>query len=232
MVAVFAIVSQRMGLHPKIAAPVKKIYQVAFFFGYILVSSIARADTPEAVDQRTKKLSSLLPELLGFKFANPGPETAILASTGSSSLPNEDFGQVVMMPKFIVMANRNVPREEEMLTEYGRVQYAKKKFTTPLYRATFGPLAQIAGFYFNFFTILNGWHPSEAEAMTLYRESERVRIVSEFDDLSRLEGLGNPYAGEEFGRMRWEVWRTGVDSLYWDNPYVGCSGFHINWRRR
>ena len=222
-----------MGLHPKIAAPVKKIYQVAFFLGYILVSSIARADTPEAVDQRTKKLSTLSPELLGFKYANPGPETANLASPGSASLANVDFGEVVTMPNFVVVAYRSFPQEREMLTEYGLVQYAKKKFTTPLYRATFGPLAQIAAYYFNFFSILNGWHPSDAEAMTLYRESERVRILSEFDDLSRLEGIGNPHAGEEFRRMRWEVSHTGLDSLYWNNPYVGCSaGIHIDWRGR
>jgi hypothetical protein len=213
----------------------KGISQVVLFLGFILISSIARAGAPDAVEatqEPTKKFSFLSPELLSIRFADPGPETPYLASTGSFNLPlNEDFGKIVIMPKFIVMTRRNLPVEREMLTDYGRVQFAKKIFTTPLYRATFGPLSQIATYYFNFLSILNGWHPNDAEAMTLYRESERVRILSEFDDLSRLEGLGDPHAGAEFIRMRSEVWRTGFNSLYWD-PFAGAAGFHVTLRKR
>ena len=214
--------------------PMKEMFRVSLFLGFILISSIARAVASDAIEptqERTKKLSISPPALLGFKFEKSGPKTPNLASTGSSSQPIEDLGETVQLPKFVVEARRNVPQEEEMLTDYGRLQFAKNKFTTPLYRATFGPLSQVAAYYFNFLTILNGWHPSDAEAMALYRESERVQILTDFDDLCRLEELGDPHTAEELRRMRSEVWRTGIDSLYWD-PSAGPSGIHIGRRKR
>jgi len=214
------------------ALRMKEFCRVALVIGLLMASSIARAGAPDQLPpERSVRWSPLPTELLGFKFTELSLRSPSLASTGPSSLPNDDSGEAVKMPKFVVLAPRIVIQEKELLTDYGRVELAKKQFTTPLYRATFGPLAQVATYYFNFLTILNGWHPSDAEAMTLYRESERVRILSDFDDLCRLEGLGDPNAGEELRRMRSGVWRTGFDSLYGD-PFVGSSGIHIGRRRR
>jgi hypothetical protein len=210
------------------------MFRASLFLGFILMSSIARAVASDAIEptqERTPKLSDLPAALLGFKYEKPGPTTPNLASTGSSSQPIEDLGEIVQLPKFVVEARRNVPEAKEMLTDYGRLQFAKKTFTTPLYRATFGPLSQVATYYFNFLTILNGWHPSDAEAMTLYRESERVQILADFDELCRLEKLRDPHAAKELRQMRSEVWRTGVDSLYWD-PSAGHSGILIGRRKR
>jgi hypothetical protein len=210
------------------------MFRASVFLGFVLISSIAKtvaADSIEPAQERTQKLSALPAALLGFKYEKPDPKTPILASTGSSSQSNEDLGEIVQLPKFVVEARRNVPEAKEMLTDYGRIQFAKKTFTTPLYRATFGPLSQVATYYFNFLTILNGWHPSDAEAMTLYRESERVQILADFDELCRLEKLRDPHADKELRQMRSEVWRTGVDSLYWD-PFAGPSGILIGRRKR
>jgi len=215
-------------------SPIKEMFRVSLLLGFVLISSIARAVASDAIEptqERTPKLSLLPAALLGFEYEKPGPKTPNLARTGSLSQSIEDLGETVQLPKFIVEARRNVPKEKEMLTDYGRLQFAKKTFTTPLYRATFGPLSQVATYYFNFLTILNGWHPSDAEAMTLYRESERVRILSDFDDLCRLEKLRDPHTDRELGRMRSETWRTGVDSLYWD-PFAGPSGILIGRRKR
>ena len=210
------------------------MFRASLFFGFILIWSIARAVASDAIEptqELTPKLSLLPAALLGFKYENPGPKTPDLASTGSLSQPIEDFGETVQLPKFVVDVRRNVPKGKEMLTDYGRLQFAKKTFTTPLYRATFGPLSQVATYYFNFLTILNGWHPSDAEAMTLYRESERVQILTDFDDLCRLEKLRDPHTDKELRQMRSGVWRTGIDSLYWD-PFAGPSGILIGRRKR
>jgi len=210
------------------------MFRVFLFAGFILILSIARAVASGAIEptqERTPKLSLSPAALLEFKYEKPGPTTPNLASTGSSSQPIEDLGETVQLPKFVVEARRNVPQEKEMLTDYGRLQFAKKTFTTPLYRATFGPLSQVATYYFNFLTILNGWHPSDAEAMTLYRESERVQILTDIDDLCRLEKLRDPHTDKELRQMRSEIWRTGVDSLYWD-PFAGPSGILIGRRKR
>jgi hypothetical protein len=213
---------------------VKEMFRNTLFLGFILISSVARAVTPDAIEptqELTKKLSVVSPVLRGFQFERSGPKPPNLASTGSSRQPIEVFGEIVQLPMFVVEARRNVPEEKEMLTDFGRLQFAKNKFTTPLYRATFGPLAQVAAYYFNFLTILNGWHPSDAEAMALYRESERAQILTDFDDLCRLEDLRDPHAGEELRQMRSRIWRTGIDSLYWD-PFAGPSGIHIGGRKR
>ncbi|HVU17646.1 MAG TPA: hypothetical protein VHD32_12020 [Candidatus Didemnitutus sp.] len=132
----------------------------------------------------------------------------------------------MQLPSFVVQPRRDLPDEKEMLTDFGRLQYARRKFTTPLYRATFGPLAQLGAYYFNFLSILNGWHPSDAEALALYRESERLEILTRFDDLTRLEELSDPASENEFKAMRAQIRRTGVDALYWE-PSGGTSGIHI-----
>jgi hypothetical protein len=218
----------------EISPRMKEFHQIALVFGSIVFSSFASAESVDPIQpaqEQAGRLSSSRLEYLGFKFAELRPQPTDLAVSERSLAEGEFLGKTVTMPKFVVTARQVLPRESELLTDYGRMQVAKQRFTSPLYRATFGPLAQLATYYFNFLTILNGWHPSEAEAMTLYRESERVRILSDFDDLCRLEGIDDPPAGEEFRRMRYGVWRTGVDSLYGD-PYAGPAGLHIGRRKR
>jgi hypothetical protein len=97
------------------------------------------------------------------------------------------------------------------------VEFAKLKYTSPLYRATFGPLAQVATYYFNFLSILGGWHPNEAEAMTLYMEDDRARIAKEINELARLDAIKIGKGAEDLKYIRFQSRKTGVDSLYW-NP--------------
>jgi hypothetical protein len=109
--------------------------------------------------------------------------------------------------------------ETEVLTEKGLLEYAKIRYTTPLYRVTFGPLAQLGMYYFNFLTILGGWHPNDAEAMAFYHEGERVRIVSEVDSLvSLVDSLGSKQDQAELKQLRYQVRQQGIQSLYW-NPF-------------
>lgn len=103
----------------------------------------------------------------------------------------------------------------DALSAKGRMQVAEKRYISPLYRTTFGPLSQIAAYYYNWPSIFTGWHPNEAEAMTLYREADRVRILSEVDNLVRLEMIGDARETKRLKRIRTEVRRTGIDSLYW-----------------
>ncbi len=70
---------------------------------------------------------------------------------------------------------------------------------------TFGPLSQIAAYYFNFLSILNGWHPNEAEALTLYRQDERLKMLGEMDSLIRLETIGGGKDAKELQRLRFEA---------------------------
>lgn len=130
------------------------------------------------------------------------------------------------MPKLIVVPRSGFPQERELLTNHGRLELAKKRFTPPLYRATLGPLSQLATYYFNFLSILGGWHPNDAEALTLYAESERVQRLHDFDDLVSLEEFDDARTGAELRQLRPGVWRTGYDSLYW-NPSAARAGIHF-----
>jgi hypothetical protein len=53
------------------------------------------------------------------------------------------------------------------LTDGAKLEIAEKRYISPLYRVTFGPLSQVAAYYFNFLSVLHGWHPNEAEALRL-----------------------------------------------------------------
>ena len=110
-------------------------------------------------------------------------------------------GTVILSP-YLVTAPRVKLTEKETLTNKGRLALAQKQHITPLYRATFGPLSQLATYYFNWPSILGGWHPNEAEAMTLYRQEERLKMLDEMDSLIRLETLHNPKEAKQFKRIR------------------------------
>ena len=208
--------------------------RVAALLGCFVFSSLAQAYELRASDPivaPTAKASGLSPDLLGFKYSAFSPTVQEDEESPTSTSLNDDFGEVIRMPKFVAMAHRNIPAEKDMLTSYGRLELAKSKFTTPLYQVTLGPLSQVAAYYFNVLTIFNGWHPNDAEAMTLYNESERVQILKDFDDLSQLEESSDPKTINELKRTRQEVWRTGVDALYWDSS-SNSAGILIRTRKR
>ena len=114
--------------------------------------------------------------------------------------------EIVEMEPLIVSGTRIKLTEADVLTDTAKLAIAEKKYISPLYRVTFGPLSQIAGYYFNFLTILNGWHPNEAEARTLYLEDDRLQMLDEMDSLVRLERLGGDSKdAKELQRIRFEA---------------------------
>jgi hypothetical protein len=119
--------------------------------------------------------------------------------------PPPDPGLVRMKP-FIVTEKREKLSESDVLTDTARLKIAENKYTSPLYRVTFGPLGQIAGYYFNFLTILQGWHPNEAESIVLYRQDERLGKLQDLDDLARIESIGGDAKdAKDFRRLRFEA---------------------------
>jgi hypothetical protein len=119
------------------------------------------------------------------------------------SAPDPD---VVEMAPLIVWGTRAKLTEADVLTDQGKLDLAEKTYISPLYRVTFGPLSQIAAYYFNFLSILHGWHPNEAEAMTLYRQDERLKMLGEMDSLIRLESIGGREEdAKELQRLRFEA---------------------------
>ena len=123
----------------------------------------------------------------------------------TEKLPPPD-PEVVKMEPFIVKDNRVKLTEADVLTDAAKLEIAEAKFLSPLYRVTFGPLNQVAGYYFNFLSILYGWHPNEAEAKTLYRQDERLKMLGELDSLARLEKIGGDAKdAKELQRIRFEA---------------------------
>ena len=109
------------------------------------------------------------------------------------------------MAPMIVWGDRVKLSETDVLTSEAKLETAEKRYISPIYRVTFGPLGQVAAYYFNFLSILNGWHPNEAEAMTLYHQDERLRMLAELDSLCRLEMIGDAKDAKEFQRIRFEA---------------------------
>jgi len=171
------------------------------------------ADRGVEAGEAKKEMSSPSASRLGFSFEAPSQK---VESPAVGSSVRDSLGPVVVLPAMRVTANRVALSETEVLTAEGRIQFAKQKYTTPLYRATFGPLSQVAAYYFNFLNILNGWHPSEAEAMTLYLEDDRIRILSEADNLNWLESIDNKRELLELNRKHFQIRSMGIKSLYWD----------------
>ncbi len=93
-------------------------------------------------------------------------------------------------------------KEHDILTGKGRLALAEKQQLTPLYRVTFGPLSQLAAYYFDWTSILGGWHPNQVEAMVLYRQEEDLRRQREMDDLIRLETLDETIDGKKTPRLK------------------------------
>ncbi len=150
---------------------------VAIEVGAADVPAVFSSSFVPSVDTRTT------PNLF-FQFSAPElPHAALLA------------GQPVRMAPVTVNQSRFPEvklRPTEVLSAKGEVDYAVQHYTSELYRATFGPLSQVATYYFNFLSILGGWHPNEAEALTLHREAERIRINREIKDLIEIQQVKDP----------------------------------------
>jgi hypothetical protein len=113
--------------------------------------------------------------------------------------------EVVEMKPFYVRETRIRLTEADVLTDTAKLKMAEARYLSPLYRVTFGPLSQVAAYYFNFLTILHGWHPNEAEAVTLYRQDERLKMLGELDSLVRLEKIADAKESKELQRIRYEA---------------------------
>jgi hypothetical protein len=146
------------------------------------------------------KLSPMLARQVSFGLPvwSPAPVEP------AEKLPPPD-PEVVKMAPVVVWGTRVKLSETDVLTDSGKLELAEKRYISPLYRVTFGPLSQLAGYYFNFLSIFQGWHPNEAEAVTLYRQDERLKMLSELDSLIRLETIGDAKEGKELQRIRFEA---------------------------
>ena len=110
------------------------------------------------------------------------------------------------MEPVIVWGDRVKLTATDVLTDGAKLEIAEKRYISPLYRVTFGPLSQIAAYYFNFLSVLHGWHPNEAEALTLYRQDERLKMLGELDSLAELETIGGDSKdAKDFQRIRFEA---------------------------
>ena len=124
---------------------------------------------------------------LGFAFdqhAHDVAVAAVLEKQNTGSLEQAD--DIIHLPKYIVSEKRVPFVARDILTPEGRVTLAEKRYISPVYRKTFGPLSAIAGLLMN---PLGGWQPNGPEAMALYEDDERMRRGNETKALMRLDAL-------------------------------------------
>lgn len=128
-----------------------------------------------------------LPDKLGYHY-----DPAIRATEGAPAtvLVTSVEPPEVVMDRLVVTAKKLNLEPHEMLTQRGRMVEAKRKHLSPVYQKTFGPLAQLAGYYFNWLSILGGWHPNETEAYLFAEQDERLRILRGLSELEKLDRLG------------------------------------------
>lgn len=143
-------------------------------------------------------------------FATPTAESLIL-----NPVPAPD---VLQLPRFDVKEKPLKLDPEEILTEYGLTEAAKKRYLSPLYTKTFGPLAQLAEYYLNFFSLLGGWHPNDAEALVLYYQDKRLQRLRSFDDLISVTKVAAPDDAKELLILRNEAFRR--------DQTIGPDGAH------
>ena len=129
-------------------------------------------------------------ERLGIKFspATKDGEGEVVASPlppGAVVAPG-----TVQLPPFVVRETKVKLTEKDVLTDKAKLELAKKRYLSPLYRTTLGPLSQLGAYYINWLSIFGGWHPNEVEAAVLNRQDERLEMLGEMDSLIRLETIG------------------------------------------
>lgn len=147
--------------------------------GLIAVALNAMVSAEETQNGRTARL--------GFRFDQQARDAAIAAEKKSGVL--EDLpadADVIRLPKYQVTEQRIPLEEHELLTPQGRLDVAKKRYLTPLYQKTLGPLAAVASLLNN---PLGGWNPNGPEAMALYEDNENLRRRNRINELSEIAGL-------------------------------------------
>lgn len=125
---------------------------------------------------------------LGFHFDQKAHDAAIAARAkeGAAFLNEPVDPDVIRLPKYTVRDKKAWSSDFGMLTPEGKVAIAKKKYLSPMYQKTLGPLAAAAAFVNN---VLGGWNPNSREAMAIYEDNEALRRRNEMSDLDGLAKL-------------------------------------------
>jgi hypothetical protein len=130
-------------------------------------------------------------ERLGIRYDAQARERARTQarSQSGSFLANEPLDpDIVRLPNYTVTEEPIHLEERDVLTPKGEVEMAKKRYLTPMYRKTFGPLSAIATLLNN---PLGGWQPNGPEAMALYEDFEGARRKKRFAELNELAELAD-----------------------------------------
>ena len=160
-------------------------------FGLFVAGAIARTVAGETADDRVARLNIAFDPKAREAADAAGP----VASTGEQPTGEQPTGEFTLddmlhLRTVVVTARRQPMIERDLLTPAGRLDLAKKRYLTPVYQRTFGPLSQVAAYYFDFLATLGGWHPNDAEAMVLYEDDAQKRRNTEMAELINLDRLG------------------------------------------
>jgi hypothetical protein len=156
----------------------------------------------------TAKLAALLvmvPVLPAFSATPP----ALAAHL--SAMPAEKLGvafspsfqadaasaDLFVLPKFEVRESPIGLTERDVTSSKRLLAQAKTRYLHPMYQKTLGQLSAAVGMLANLPSILNGWHPNDAEATVLFQEDERLRHINESKEWIDLFEKTDPAAFKE-----------------------------------
>jgi hypothetical protein len=162
----------------------------------------APARSGQPAEQQPAPSRSSVTAHLGIKFSPAAKDAP--SAYAAPQLLDSIFPVTVVLPAFVVQDPRVKLTEKEVLTDKARLALAEKRFLSPLYRATLGPLSQLAAYYFDWTSILRGWHPNEVEAMVLYRQEEELKQQAEMDRLLKLEAIDQAPVARPMERLRFD----------------------------
>ena len=207
-ISVFDSEPAAVTVHPTLTMTILSKCTIVFC-GAMTVSAMGAAPTAsdETPANTPSSYSALSPTArLGIAFSPPAKasESAAVAVPHIFPMGSSDpiAPDTVLLNPFYITGPRVKLTEKQTLTNKGRLALAEKQHITPLYRATFGPLSQLAAYYFDWTSILGGWHPNSREAMALYRQDERLKMLDEMDSLIRLETIHDSKETKQFRRIR------------------------------
>jgi len=128
---------------------------------------------------------------LGSHFDQKAHDEAVAAEAARqapslSTDADDNDPDIVRLPRYVVEDKRVRLADHEVLGDAGRIELAKKRYLSPVYQETLGPLSALAGLLAN---PLGGWNPNAPEAMALYEQDEQIRRNTEMDELLDLEAL-------------------------------------------
>lgn len=188
-----------------------------FLLGFVLAVGVhARTGAGQGANPTTGAKRASAAARLGFHFEAQPTTTSAKTGPASQGVPHglSTDGSVFVMPKMVVSTRREKLSPRDMLTSQGKTELAENTCLSPLYRAVGGPLVQLATYYFDFTSILGGWHPNATEARTIYEENERLRRLTEMDDLMNLDTIGRKVDGAMLNDLHVQARREGIEALY------------------